>query len=540
MESILLAIHPSDPLWIAIAFACGLAVRSIGLPPLVGFLAAGFVLHAAGAEGGGFLAGMADLGVTLLLFSIGLKLKLSALARPEIWGVAALHMVLISVGLAALLLGLAALGLPLFVDLEPATALLVAFALSFSSTVFAVKVLAEMGAESSRHGRIAIGVLVVQDIAAVCFLAVSAGKIPSYWAVALLLLLPLRPLLMRLLERSGHGELLALYGIVLALGGADLFELVGLKGDLGALVLGMLLAGHAKANELARGLLAFKDLFLVGFFLSIGMSGLPGWPELLAAALLVAFLPVKVGLFYWLFTRFRLRARTAWQGSLDLANYSEFGLIVGVTAVGAGWLQSDWLVVFALTLALSFMGAAPLATRGDVFYTRWRGRFKRWEQARRLPGDEALDTSGLDVAVFGMGRVGTAAYDTVAQQFPHRVLGVDIDTAAVEKHLNAGRQVVTGDATNPDFWSRAEGLAGHLDWVLLTMPAHHANLAAAQRLRERGFAGKIAATTKYPDEAEELERAGVDLTFNIYAEAGLGFANSLQQHLSGELPQNAG
>jgi predicted Kef-type K+ transport protein len=531
VESFLLAIHPSDPLWIAIAFVCGLAVRTVGLPPLIGFLIAGFMLHAVGAEGGRFLAEMADLGITLLLFTIGLKLRLRSLASPEVWGVASLHMVLITAALAGLLLVLAVLGLPLFASLDTTTALLVAFALSFSSTVFAVKVLDELGASSSRHGRVAIGVLIVQDIAAVFFLAASVGKVPSPWAIALLALLPLRPLLKHLLVRSGHGELLLLYGIVLALGGADLFELVGMKGDLGALILGMLLAGHPKADELAKGLLVFKDLFLVGFFLSVGMSGLPGWWELVAALVLLAALPAKVGLFYWLFTRFRLRARTAWQASLDLANYSEFGLIVGVTAAGAGWLSGEWLVVFALALALSFMIAAPAATEGDVVYTRLRARLKRWERSTRLPGDEPVDTSVFDVVVFGMGRVGSAAYDTFAERFPGRVLGVDLDSSAVEAHVARGRNVIHGDATNPDFWSRVDSLASHLDWVLLTMPAHHANLAAAHRLREQGFAGKIAATTKYPDEAEELERAGVDLAFNIYAEAGAGFANSLQRHL---------
>jgi Trk K+ transport system NAD-binding subunit len=130
-----------------------------------------------------------------------------------------------------------------------------------------------------------------------------------------------------------------------------------------------------------------------------------------------------------------------------------------------------------------------------------------------------------------MGRVGTAAYDTFSERFPGRVLGVDLDATVVETHAALGRNVVAGDATNPDFWSRAESLSNHLDWVLLTMPTHHANLAAAHRLRERGFTGRIAATTKYPDEAEELERAGVDLAFNIYAEAGAGFANSLQRKL---------
>ena len=113
MDAILLSIHPNDPLWIAIAFLCGFAIRVVGLPPLVGFLAAGFMLNALGAEGGEFLNAMADLGITLLLFSIGLKLKLKSLARPEVWGVATLHMAVVTFLIAAIVLLFSYTSLPL-------------------------------------------------------------------------------------------------------------------------------------------------------------------------------------------------------------------------------------------------------------------------------------------------------------------------------------------------------------------------------------------------------------------------------------------
>ena len=140
------------------------------------------------------------------------------------------------------------------------------------------------------HGRIAIGLLIVQDIFAVVFIAASSAKIPSIWALLLFGLIPLRPLLLRVLEKVGHGELLVLMGWILPLGGAVLFESVGVKADLGALVLGVVLAGHPKTNELAKSLLSFKDLFLIGFFLSIGLSADPSWATLGAAMLLVALM----------------------------------------------------------------------------------------------------------------------------------------------------------------------------------------------------------------------------------------------------------
>ena len=97
------------------------------------------------------------------------------------------------------------------------------------------------------------GDLVGQDLAAVVFLAVSVGKLPSVWALLLLTLIPLRVLFHQILKQVGHGELLVLFGFLLALGGAEIFELVGLKGDLGALVLGVVFASHPKADELADG-----------------------------------------------------------------------------------------------------------------------------------------------------------------------------------------------------------------------------------------------------------------------------------------------
>ena len=184
MESILLAIDPRDPLWIAIAFLFGFAVKLFGLPPLVGFLLAGFVLNASGAEGGEFLRATADLGVTLLLFTIGLKLQLRSLAAPQVWGVATLHMGLVTAMICGLLLLLGTLGLPLLAELDLRTALQIGFALSFSSTVFAVKILDQLGATSTPHGTLSIGVLIIQDIAAVAFLAASTGKVPSVWAIA--------------------------------------------------------------------------------------------------------------------------------------------------------------------------------------------------------------------------------------------------------------------------------------------------------------------------------------------------------------------
>ena len=356
-----------DPLLIAVAFVLGFLARQVSLPALVGFLVAGFVLKALGAEGGETLQQIADLGVTLLLFSIGLKLDIKGLLKPEVWGTASVHLLITLVVFGGALYGLSLAGFSLFAGLDLGTAAIIAFALSFSSTVFAVKILEERGEMPSLHGRVAIGILIVQDIIAVVFLTLSTGEIPSLWAFALFGLIFLRPLLFMVMDRCGHGELMPLFGLFAALVlGAGLFHLVGLKPDLGALILGVLLSGHAKAAEVSNSLFALKDVFLVGFFLSIGLSGVPNLESFGVALLLVAAVPLKAALFIWLLLKFRLRARSSLLSSLCLAPYSEFGLIVGAVAVANGWIANEWVVVMAIALSVTLILAAPLNVTSPI------------------------------------------------------------------------------------------------------------------------------------------------------------------------------
>ncbi len=98
-----------------------------------------------------------------------------------------------------------------------------------------VKVLEKRSETQTAYGRLAIGVLIMQDIFAVAFLTLSSGTLPSLWALGLVLLIPLAPAMRALLDRLGHGEMQMLFGILLALVlGYALFEAVGIKGDLGA------------------------------------------------------------------------------------------------------------------------------------------------------------------------------------------------------------------------------------------------------------------------------------------------------------------
>ena len=516
-----------DPVLILIAFVFGFAVYRIGLPPLVGYLIAGFALQAFGIEGGENLETIADLGVMLLLFTIGLKLKIKTLARPEIWAGASIHMLITVMVFGAAIFALASAGFSAFAGLDFKLSLLVAFALSFSSTVFAVKVLEDRGEMASLHGRVSIGILIMQDIYAVLFLTFSTGKIPSAWSIALVGgLIAARPLLIALLNRVGHRELLLLFSIFLALGlGAAGFDFVKLKPDLGALFMGILIAGHPKAEEMSNALLSIKDLFLVGFFLNIGLAGAPTFQSFGIAVLLTAAVVFKVGLFFLLLSRFRLRARTSLLASLSLANYSEFGLLVASISVRNGWIGPEWLITIAIALSISFIAASPLNTAAHRLYERWSKRLKPFETKARHPDDQPLDTGDAEIAVFGIGRIGTAAYDDMRDRFGEVVIGIDFDYEVVDRHRLAGRNVIAGDATDHDFWERATAGGGEkVRLVILAMPEHTANMNALEELNRRQFPGKIAVTALFDDEVEELKQAGADSAYNIYAHAGFGFA----------------
>ncbi len=521
------AIALSDVTWISLAFFLGFLSRLIALPPLVGFLATGFVLNYLGVASGETLQKLADLGITLLLFTVGLKLNLKVLIRPQVWSVTTLHVSIIIAMFGAAIFGLALMGAPLFSGLDLKISLMLAFALSFSSTVFVVKALEEKGEMKSLHGRIAIGILVMQDLAAVIFLAASTGKLPSPWALLLFLLIPLRPIFHHLLQKTGHGELLILYGLVLALGGAELFELGGVKDDLGALIMGVLISTHPKSKEMAKSMLGFKDLFLVGFFLSIGMSGRLSWEALIIGLLLVPFIFVKSAFFFMLMTRFKLRARTSLLATLNLTNYSEFGLIVAAIGVTNGWMDGEWLVVIAIALSLSFVIAAPLNNIDNRIYSRFRGLWMRFQRSERLPDDRVLDTLGASIAVFGMGRVGRGAYDKMRGLHGETVVGIDSDDELIKGHQAMGRKVLHGDPSDADFWDKIEQVHS-IELVMLTLPNLQANLDALEQLREISFPGRIAATARYPDEEEPLRQSGATAVFNIYTEAGVGFAEHVE------------
>ena len=284
-------------------------------------------------------------------------------------------------------------------------------------------------------------------------------------------------------------------------------------------------------SELAKTLLSFKDLFLVGFFLNIGISGSPSLAAVGIAILLALVMPIKAAFFFSILTRFKLRARNAMLASLGLANYSEFGLIVAAIGVANGWIGADWLVILAVALSITFVMAAPANSMAHAIYARWSNQLKRFERVERLPDEVLLDTGDARIAVIGLGGIGTAAYDEMRRRHGDVVVGIDFSKASVEKHLKKGRRVVLGDASDSDFWERVDPATTGIGLVMLTLPDPKASVFAIRQMKERGFAGQITASVRYDDEAAELKEAGIDAAYVIYEEAGVGFADHVCRHM---------
>lgn len=513
-----------DFIWIFFAFICGLTAKTVNLPPSIGFLIAGFALNFFGYQADDSLTILSNLGITLMLFTIGLKLNVKSLFKSEVWLTSASHTLIWLVVTVVVTKLFALLAISYFTDLDFITIILIAFALSFSSTVCIVKLLEENGEMRTRHGKIAVGILVIQDIIAVAFLVYATGKTPSLWAFALLALFFIKPIINKIVNHVGHGELIPLAGFFIAFGSYELFELVNIKGDLGALLIGMFLSSHPKASEINKSLMSFKDVFLIGFFLTIGFSAIPTFEMLsLAILLVVILLPIKFVLFFGLLSAIKIRCRIAYLSSLALSNFSEFGLIVAAISVSNGWLSNEWLVILALAVAISFVITNVLYRFAHRFFAHYKQVFHRFECKAILAEDTFSQPTQAPIIIIGMGRVGMGAYRAIAEHGNKLVWGLDLEQEKVLWLKKQGVHAYYGDAGDAFFWERID--LTKLELVLLALPNVIDSMNITDQLKIAGYQGKIAAIARYDDERVKLEAVGVDQVFNFYSEAGVGFAD---------------
>jgi len=511
-----------EPLVLIVAFAAGLLFRRAGYPPLLGYLLAGFVAHAYGIGDFDSLTPLADAGILLLLFTIGLKLNFSALTPRYVWGSALLHMIIVVPLTAAVILMVGLYYAPLSFD-NPSAAWTLAFALSFSSTVFAIKMFEERGELASFYASIAIGILVVQDVLAVLYLVLASGQYPSPWALLLLALPLLKLPLMSLLRIVGHGELLLFLGITLAFSFGSLFEYLDLKAGLGALLAGMLVstANWDKAKELNERLFALKNLLLIGFVVQIGYFGIPSLSMVIVAAILAMLVFLRPIIYFSLSTLFGLRARTGVLIGASLFNYSEFGLIVAAYAVKEGLLETEWVTTLALAMAISFVIATPLNNHVHRLYRRYQSRFTRYEHESRLPEEAVATLGSASVVVLGMGRVGRGAYAALEAAGHDDVVGIEENRTIRKRLLEEGYRCIQGDATDRDFWERTRLAERQI--LLISLSNRHENLAVVELARDMGCKNTLAVATRYPDEKEMYQKYGC-VAYYLYEDVGRDFA----------------
>jgi predicted Kef-type K+ transport protein len=453
------------------------------------------------------------------LFTVGLKLKLRSLLRREVLSVGGLHLLIVTGVSVLVFFGFGG---------HVSGGLVLGVSLALSSTVLAAKVLEDSGELSTMYGRDVLSILILQDIVAIGLLAFADGRQPTPWALCLLLLPFLRPLAYRLLDVSRDDELKLLLGVSLALAGGMLAESVGISNDLGALLMGVMLAGHISIDDLSDKLWGLKETFLVAFFLQIGLTDLPGYDEVLQALGLLSLLPLQGGLFFALFLLVGLRARTAFVSSLALMTYSEFALITSTTVIEANLLPPVWESIIGLAVALSLAIAAPLNHFSHRLFSSLETLLIRFERKvdhpDRLPGSIGV----AEWLVIGMGRTGVSAYLAFNQQ-DMRVLGLDADPTVLENLLADGRRVLYGDAEDAELWEKLP--LARIKGIILTMPEFEARSSSIKQLKSHQFSGHIGTVCFYADEERELYRLGATFVIHPLIEAGKQLAEHMLDSL---------
>jgi predicted Kef-type K+ transport protein len=517
METAQAIIHlmPRELVWLGSAYLAGLLATRLWLPPLVGYLAVGYLLNLIGYRSEPALVHFSEIGILLLLFTVGLKIKLRSLLKLEVMGVGSLHLLVVA----------GASGLWFLFEQQHLTGgLLLGMSLAFSSTVLAVKVLEDNRELETFHGRTVMGILILQDVVAVGMLAMVGAKTPSPWALALLGLPLLRPVAVWLYDATGNDELRLLLGVLLAFAGGELARALGVSEDLGALLMGALLASHPDANDLSRKLWGLKEVMLVAFFLDIGLLGMPTGEELLISARLLLLLPLQGGLIFALLLLTGLRARTAFVASLAMTTYSEFALIVIYPMIRSGLIDPHWQSELGFAVACSLALAGLLNRYSHALFARLEPWLLPLERRVPHPDQIPVDLGNTRWLIVGMGRTGRAAYD-VMNQSRHKVLGLDADPVRVARLKLDGVRAAYGDVEDPDLWTSA--VLDHLHGIILALPDFDARRLGVKRLRDQGFTGLIGTTSYHAHEDPILYRTGADVVLHPFADTGTKLGESL-------------
>lgn len=490
----LLAIRLRQPLLIAYILV-GIAVGPSVL---------GLVPHAS------YLQLFAQIGLTVLLFLVGLKLDLHHVRH--------IGPVAIATGIGQLAFTIAfSFLLVSALGREWLESLYIAAALTFSSTIIVVKLLSDKRDLDSLHGRIAVGILIVQDIAVVVAMIamstlnsgenVSAAAhiglvfITRVGAAAVMLFLMMRYVLPWLVDRMAESqELLLIFAIAWGIALASLGEWSGFSKEAGAFLAGFTLASTTYREALSARLTSLRDFLLLFFFIDLGanldlsiVEGTLGSALLLSAFVLVA----KPLIVMSIMGRMGYRSRTSFLAAGTLAQVSEFSIIFIAMGVSLGHVTTETLglttLVGIITITLStytILYAQPLYERLAPLLRV----FERSNPFREVAMERAAPPQAApQVLIFGLGRYGRRLLHKL-EEAGIRVAGIDFDPEAIRTLRKLHLFVRFGDAEDRDLIESLP-LSG-VKWIVCALPEAEAIQSVLEGLRARGYRGQVAAVVR--------------------------------------------
>jgi len=467
------------------------------------------------------IALLAQIGVTVLLFVVGLKLDLHLIRHI---GPVALATGLGQIGFTIVFGYLIGLGF----GMGHNKAIYAAVALAFSSTIIIVKLLSDKREIDSLHGRIAMGILIVQDIVVVIAMMTvgslhggldtsigitSLTIIGRLAAAAIFVAVFMRlvfPHLLGSLARSQ--ELLLLFGIAWGTALASAGELLGFSKEVGAFLAGFSLASTPYREAISARLTSLRDFLLLFFFIDLGsridLSTLG--TELSAAIVFSLFVLIGKPLIVMAIMAYLgYRRRTCFMTGLTLAQISEFSIIFVAMSISLDLVGMETLGLVTLVGLVTITLSTYMILYSQPLYERlvpWLSIFERRDPFReravekgRRTGDEA------EIIIFGVGRYGSR----LALRLKERglaVLGVDFDPENVRTMRRKGIPMRFGDAEDLDFPGSLP--LANVRWVVSTLPQPDVNLTLMRALDNQGYTGKVAVTAHNEPEGHILGKAG--------------------------------
>jgi len=544
-----LAIFQEMAVILALATTVGIVGALLKQPLLIAFIVAGILAGPAAFDfirTPSSLNALADIGVAVLLFLIGLKLDMHIIR--------ALGRVATATGLGQVLFtSVVGYAICLALGIDSLTSAYVAVALTFSSTIIIVKLLTDKREVDSLHGRIAIGFLIVQDIVVVAAMialsafgigtgAISGGfsvsavvgnSILFLAGVAVFMRWAAEPLVARI---ARYPELLVTATLTWAVLLAALADWIGLGKELGGLMAGFSLASTSFRDAIASRLTSLRDFLLLFFFLMLGSRLEIGVLENQMLPALVLSIFVLVGnplIVLAIMGAMGYRKRTGFFAGLTVAQISEFSLIFIAMGLSLGHVRQEAVTLVTIVGLITIALSTYMIIYSHELYRFLEPLLGPFE--RQITRSEEIDPGlrgGVDMILFGLGRYGTALAQ-VLHGHGVRILGVDFDPEAIARWKQRGFPGVFGDATDPDFPISLP--LERVSYVIIATPPpipgspeEDSRLIVKNALRSIGFKGRIA--LRAHDQGDSARDAAVegDIVLSPFSDAATRAAELLQ------------